>query len=252
MRALDKRMDRVQQAIDASPVCQHTLREHYEWFQRIGELPDDDHLAYEIVMKALRGGKESRGHDNTPFRQREQPRDQWPPSVRALLFDEALDDDQGLRDIARAAIATEVAWGGDVENPGFGARHGIPSYGSIGLHVCGFTRRLKVPPYEDQATRLFIRQDNVCGRIGDKPDGWFKALTEALAQFWANGELPGDALTLDAVLVFVELHMLIAHRKGTDVAEAMALLNDLVRADGDERDELLHKLSATAKAGKLP
>jgi hypothetical protein len=45
--------------------------------------------------------------------------------------------------------------------------------------------------------------------------------------------------------------MLVAHRKGTDVAEEMALLDAVARAKGDERDELLIKLSAMAEAGEL-
>jgi hypothetical protein len=109
MRATAKRMKRVQQAIDASPICPHTLREEYEWFQGFGELPEDDHLAYEVVMKALQGGQECQQSDTTPYREREQPREQWPPSVRGFLFDEALDADQQLRDLARAAIAQPSA-----------------------------------------------------------------------------------------------------------------------------------------------
>lgn len=251
MRARDKRMGRVQQAIDASPVCPNTLREEYEWFQGLGELPDDDHLAYEVVMKALHGGKERQQRETKPYREREQPRDQWPPSVRGLLFDEALDCDRQLRNLARAAIAVEVAWGGDVENPAFGARHGIPTYGCVALHVGGYPQKLKAAPYEDQATRLFIRHNNVCGQISEQAAGWLNALAEAQAKFWANGELPHDELLLDTVLVFLELHMLAAHRKGTDVAEEMALLDAVARAKGDERDELLIKLSAMAEAGEL-
>jgi len=251
MRARDKRIGRVQQAIDASPVCEHTLGEDYEWFRCFGELPDDDHVAYEIVMQALNGGEQVTPSETKPFREREQPREQWPPSVRALLFDEALAANKQLRMLARAVIATEVAWGGDVENPGFAARHGIPTYGCVAMHVGGYTRRLKAAPYEDQATRLFIRHDNMCGRIGEKKDGWFASVGEAMAQFLTTGELPDDDLVLDTMLVFLELDMLGAHRKGTDVAEVMALLDSLARAKDDERDDLLAKLSAKAAAGEL-
>jgi len=251
MRTRNKRLGRVQQAIDASPVCEHALEEDYEWFRSFGELPDDDHVAYDIVMQALNGGEKRQEQETKPFRDREQPRDEWPPSVRALLFDEALTANKQLRKLARAVIATEVAWGGDVENPGFAARHGIPTYGCVAMHVSGYTRRLKAAPYEDQATRLFIRHDNICGRISKKTDSWFAAVGEATAQFWTNGELPDDALVLDTMLVFLELDMLGAHRKGTDVSAPMALLNSLARAKGDERDELLVELSARAAAGEL-
>lgn len=252
MRTRDKRIGRVQQAIDASPVCPNTLREEYEWFESWGELPDDDHLAYEIVMQALRGGKTRSPSEVTPYRERDQPRHQWPPSVRGFLFDEALDANQELRKLARAAIATEVAWGGDVESPAFAARHGIPTYGCVAMHVSGYPQKLKAAPYEDQATRLFIRQDNACGRISEQPSGWFDACARAQVQFWKKGQLPGDELLLDTVLVFVELHMLSEHRKGTDVSKEMKLLDAVVRSQDDDREELLAKLSAMAKAGKLP
>ncbi|HIE69243.1 MAG TPA: hypothetical protein EYP98_03285 [Planctomycetes bacterium] len=172
--------------------------------------------------------------------------------MRGFLFDEALDADKQLRNLARAAIATEVAWGGDVENPAFGARHGIPTYGCVALHVSGYLQRLKAAPYEEQATRLFIRHDNICGRISTKADSWFSTFGEAMAQFWTNGEPPDDELLLDTMLVFLELHMLGAHRKGTDVAEVMTLLDTVARAKGDERDDLLTNLSAKAAAGELP
>ena len=252
MRARDKRMGRVQQAIDASPVCPHALREEYKWFRSFGELPDDDHLAYEIVMQAIRGGKARQPSEATPYRERDQPRHEWPPSVRGFLFDEAIDANEQLRNLARAAIATEVAWGGDVESPAFGARHGIPTYGCVALHVSGHRQKLKIAPYEDQATRLFIRNDNACGRISEQPPRWFDAFGKALAQFWTDGQLPGDELLLDTLLVFVELHMLVAHKQGTDVAEEMALLNAIARTEDDERDELLKELSAKAAAGELP
>jgi hypothetical protein len=252
MRAVDKRLGRVQQAIDASPICQATLRKEYKWFRCLGELPDDDRLAYEIVMQALRGGEEGHQRDATPYREREQPRDQWPPSVRGFLFDEALDANKLLRDLARSAIAMEVAWGGDVENPGFGARHGIPTYGCIALHVSGHRQKLKIAPYEAQATRLFIRNDNVCGRISEEASSWFPEFSKAMALFWHTGVLPDDELILDTVLIFVETNMLVAHRRGTDVTETMALLDAIARAKHDERDELLNELSAIAAAGGLP
>ena len=146
----------------------------------------------------------------------------------------------------------EVACGGDVENPGFGARHGIPTYGCIALHVSGHRQKLKIAPYEAQATRLFIRNDNVCGRISKEAPSWFDALGNAMTQFWRSGVLPHDDLLLDATLVFVEMHMLVAHRRGTDVTETMALLDAIARAKHDERDELLNELSAIAAAGGLP
>lgn len=184
MRARDRRLGRVKDAIDGAPVQRHLLREEYGWFRDWGELSDDDHMAYEVVAQALRGGKEEDLTGNIPFHKRERPGEQWPPSVRAMLFDEALDPCPPLRRLARAAIATEVAWGGDVENPGFAARHGIPAYGSVAMHVVGWPRRLTVPPYQDQARRLLVRLDNVRGRIDHEDPRWLKDQANAIVAFW--------------------------------------------------------------------
>jgi hypothetical protein len=261
MRAHTKRIGRIRDAIDAAPVRRGILNEAYEWFTMFGELTDDDHVAFEVVEKALRGGEdaplEAEGRiakrvakARLAYHRREHPRDTWPPSVRAMLFDEALFDPEPLRGIARAAIATEVAWGGDVENPAFAARHGIPGYGSVAMHVCGYPRQLAIPPYEDQAERLFVRLDNLRGRIDqDNPD--WEAQGRALAAFWQAGELPGDDLLLEGVLVNVELDLLHAHKRGKKVGKAMELLARLRRAEGDEYEDLLVKLSGMAAAKRL-
>ena len=142
MRARDRRIGHVMRAIEGAPVRQHLLREAYEWFWQFGELPDDDDLvAYEVVHQALRGGeeripgaREAVARDahkaGQPYQGRKElETSDWPPSVRSMLFEEALFAPPKIRDLARAQIGVEVAYGGDVESPGFGARHGIPKIG---------------------------------------------------------------------------------------------------------------------------
>jgi hypothetical protein len=227
------------------------LREEYRWFKDWGELSDDDHVAYEVVAQALRGGEEVELAGNVPFHKRERPGEQWPPSVRAMLFDEALYAEPPLRKLARAAIAAEVAYGGDIENPAFGARHGIPAYGSVAMHVLDWQRRLALPPYEERATEIFVRQDNIRGRIDQSDPRWFDVHAEAVVKFWQTGELPDDELHLDALLVDVEVDLLRAHKGKKDVAEAMALLARIARAKGDEREGLLDELTAMAAGRRL-
>lgn len=262
MRTHGKRLGRLQTAIDASPVQRHLLREAYEWFTSFGELPDDDHLAYEVVQQALRGGKEapldyvavvckSTDRARLAYHQKTRPGAAWPPTVRALLFDEALFEPPALRRLARAVIALEVARGGDVENPAFGASHGIPSYGSVAMHVFGWPARLAVPPYEDQAKRLFVRLDRLRGTIDrDNPD-WFAALGKAYCAFLEAGDLPSDDLILEGVLINVELDLLQAHGRGGDVGEAMHLLDRLARGPSEDADEALAQLAAMAKNKRL-
>ena len=116
MRVRNNRMVGLQQAIDASPVRRGVLRDAYEWFKNVGELPEDDeHVACEVVQQALRGGEERTPEDEArlavrvrnarlAYHGRERPADQWPPTVRNRLFDEALFEEPPLR---------RLAWGTD-------------------------------------------------------------------------------------------------------------------------------------------
>ena len=264
MRARDRRIGQVMRAIEGAPVRQHLLREAYEWFWQFGELPDDDDLvAYEVVHQALRGGQEripgarsAAARDahkaGQPYQGRKElETSDWPPSVRSMLFEEALFAHPKIRDLARAQIGVEVAYGGDVESPGFGARHGIPMYGSIAMHMSGWRKRLERPPYEFQAARLFVRIDNLCGRIPNDDDGWLDAMAEATVRFKVTGELPADDQMAEMVLANVEMDQLIAHKAGKDVAEVMAVLNEVARSEGDAMEAALKRLCEMAKAGKV-
>ena len=253
-----KRLHRIRHAIDSSPVRRDVLREAYECFAEFGELPDDDHVAFEVVQQALRGGEEEPLQDDAvvadqvrkarlAYHQRERPGDAWPPSVRALLFDEALFEPAPLRNLARALIAFEVAWGGDVENQGFAARHGIPCYGSIAMHISGWPKRLAVAPYEHVARRLFTRLDNVRGNIPDPSKAWFEQQNKALIAFVATGALDPDDLQLESVLVNYGLDLLHDHQHGKDVAEVLALVDETGRREGEELEVVLQKLSAAVK-----
>lgn len=261
-RTKTNRLSRVRRAIDSSPVRRGILREAYEWFTMFGELVEDDHVAYEVVMQALRGGEEEPLEDEVKltkrvsaarlaYQQRERPRESWPPSVRSMLFDEALFDPEPMRNVARASIASEVACGGDVENEAFAARHGIPCYGSVAMHVLGWQAKLAVPPYEDQATRLFVRLDNLRGLIPHDDPRWFEDQANAVVRFFTTGELSDDDVHLEGVLTQVETQLLRAHRKGKDVKAAMKLLDDVATREGTALEKALVKLGEAAKAGRL-
>lgn len=255
-RRHNSRLARVRHAIDAAPVQRGILEEAYGWFTDFGELPDDDHVAYEVVQRALRGGESDPISDvvdrvrraRLAYYQHERPAAAWPPSVRAMLFDEALFEAAPMRDVARRAIAAEVAWGGDVENPAFASRHGIPGYGSVAMHVVGWPKKLAMPPYEDQANRLFVRMDNLRGRIPQQDTRWVAEQAEAMVRFRSTGELPVDDLRLEALLVDVELDQLIAHGVGKDVAEAMAVLDAVAWADEEDAEAALVRLREIAVA----
>ncbi len=256
-RARIKRVGRVRDAVDASPVRRHLLKEAYEWFTLFGELVDDDHVAFEVVEKALRGGAdapldaddriaERAKKARLTYHQRTRPSETWPPSVRAMIFDEALFEVEPIRKLARAAIALEVVHGGDVENPAFMARFGIPGYGCVAMHIMRWQDRLSVAPYEDEATRLFVRLDNVRGRIDQGDPDWSTVQAKAIVAFYRNGELPHDELLLEAVLVHVGIDLLRAHKRGKDVAEGLELIRELELAEGEPTDTQLRQLAALA------
>jgi hypothetical protein len=262
MRASTKRLAKLSSLIDAAPVRRQVLREAYEWLTQFGELPDDDHVAYEVVQQALRGGEEEPFEDPEQatrrakdaaiaYHQRPHCGSVWPPSVRSMLFDEALYEREPVRKLARWMIAKEVAYGGDVESPAFGARHGMPAYGSIAMHVAGWHRRLVVPPYEYQATRLLVRLDNLRGRDEVDDPAWVEEQARCRVAFGTSGVLPTDPVHLEGVLVNVALDLLMAHSTGKDVSEAMALLSRVESNNEAVAQQALVALSEMTKARGL-
>ncbi len=258
MRVRERRLVQMARAIASAPVRPCIVKEQYEWFESFGELPDEDPVAYAVVLQALNGGKETHWNDEDlhPSRrptlaQRVRTElERSPPTVRKALFEEALFEHELMRGIARSQIAREVAYGGDVTNPAFGARHGLPIYGSVALHVGGFPRRYIKPPYEEQGQRLLVREDDIRGRMPQGDPRWIDATAKALVHFGKTGELPDDELQAETVLLDAELWQLLAHGTGKDVSHAMRLF-DLVAHRGDGAEEALKELCRMAAAGVL-
>ena len=263
MRRHTTRLARVQKAIDDSPVRRKVLQEAYDWFWMFGEMPDDDHIAYEVVQQALNDGKERPliPEEHLPTKVKAASAAYWrrgylplrttPETVRDRLFEESLFERPRLRLAARSAIAIEVAYGGDVESPGFASRHGMPVHASAGMHVLGYPQKWATPPYEFQAKCLFTRLDTIRFRIPENDQAWFEEQADVIARFLKSGQLPDDDLRLDALLAHVELEQLVAHNRARDVTEAMALFDQASRCEGDERDEVLAKICGLAAAGRL-
>lgn len=263
MRANLRRMNKLSQAIATSPAKRHLLDDAYEWFTGFGELPDpEDHqLACEVVLRALRGGSEYPVTEEeaedirlgvSVVKRTHKALDAWPPTVRAMLFEEALFSDPRLGNLARAQISVEVAYGADVESQSFAARHGMPMYGSVAMHIAGYPRRLVVPPYEDQGKRLLVRLDDVRGRIPHEDPRWYDAQAEAAVRFLQTGELPKDETHRDTVLVSAELDLLQLHKQGKDVSVAMDLFDRVAREpDEEQRMGALKQLCTMAAEGRL-
>ncbi|MFY9344093.1 MAG: hypothetical protein WAT39_16505 [Planctomycetota bacterium] len=243
MRSHDIRLDHLRRTLAKTPVLPHIVGEAYEWFWMFGELPDDEHVAEAVVQRALRGGQITYTVDD---------RDPHPYSVRDRLFQEALYEPHPHRDIARWAIAVEVAWGGNVQSPGFAARHGMPMHGSVAMHMLGYPRKWVRPPYEEQANRLFARGDDIRARLNHDNAEWFGRFAEKIEAFKTKGTLPDDDIEVEALLAFVELDAIIAHKKGRDVAEVMKLYDEIARSDDEQREAALARLCAMAKEGRVP
>lgn len=242
-RARDNRIDKLRRKVLAAPVLPHVMKEAYEWFTGFGELPDEDHIAEAVVQRALRGGEDRFLEDE------HQP---GPCSVRDPLFEEAVFDPEPFREVARAAIALEVARGGDVESRGFAAHYGTPVFGKVSMHVLGYPRRWVKPPYEYQGHRLLARYDVLRARINQTNPNWAEPIANAVVTFRATGVLPRDELIRDLVLAEAELDALRANYKGKDVAEAMALFDRASRSEGQERESALAAVCSMSKEGRLP
>lgn len=241
MRTRDRRLGKLAEAIEVLPVRLDLIDEAYPWFREFGELPDEDLVARAVIRRAMHGGDEGEESGALEFEA---------CNVRAALFHEALFEHLHFRPVARAAIASEVAGGGNVESPGFAARHGLPMFGTVAMHMLGYPRRWITPPYELQGERLLTRWDELRARIDQRNPKWADPIAKALTLFRTSGELPKDELVLALVLADTELDQLRAHKKGIDVSGAMALL---ARAQGEpaERAEALQALCELAKAGRL-
>lgn len=154
--------------------------------------------------------------------------------------------------MARAAIALEVARGGDVESPGFAAHYGMPVFGKVWMHMLGYPDKWVQPPYEYQGHRLFARLDTLRVRIDQTNPNWVNPIALAGVAFRTTGELPSDETIRDLVLADAELDALRAHCKGKDVREAMALFDRAARNEGDDHEAPLAAVCAMAQEGRLP
>jgi len=238
------------------------LKEAYEIFQWFGDLPDEDQIADAVLRRALRGGATQDPREEshlekllrvTVLRERREHGVSQQPNVRESLFCEAMDANPYVRKIARAAIAVEVAHDGNVEDPNFAAHHGIPKHNSVAMHVLGYPQKWVRPPYEEQAARLFARQDELRERIpnpNEDPD-WFEEQVDVTLEFQKTGVLPEDDLRRDALLAHIELDALVLHKRGRDVSELMMLLDRAARAEGEEREEAIERVCAMAAEGRI-
>lgn len=248
-----RRMDKVRELLATCPIPAEVIEEEFWLFQHEGELPEDQRLAALVCERATTGHRQYSNPSSAaagrtlldllrmmprmnvssaPVRPEEEP----PMTVREALFDEAVYGPDVVRRWARLALRFLVCRGGDVTKPDFGQEHGLPEFGTVGMHVLGYPRRLAKAPYEEQGRRLFDRYDGILRRMDMSPDDDFEPVAEAILALEERGELPADELLRDYVLADYEIEMLRAHKAGRDVAQVMAMLDRAAMATGEERE----------------
>jgi hypothetical protein len=254
MRAFDKRLEKLRVAVNAAPVLPHVMEEAYEWFWMFGELYDEDHIAAAVIQKALRGGGDEPATTRRGVRLTvaTEAGSGDMMTVREPLFEEALHESPYVREIARAAIGVEVAHGGNVESPGFGARHGLPVFGTVGMHVLGYPAKYVAPPYEFQGERILTLYDDLRARIDQRNPKWFDPIGDAMFEFRTKGELPSDEFLRDFAVVDAAIDGLRANKRGRDVREVMAWFYDALFGKDEKQREALTKLCNAAREGRLP
>ncbi|MFN7590330.1 MAG: hypothetical protein ACK501_13325 [Planctomycetota bacterium] len=239
-----RRLDRVKHWLATCPIPQRVVDEAFDAFRFEGELPDDQRLAElvcgkagyrnvptdpdgveAVILRVVAQAAERLNTDAEPL-----------PLVRDVLFDEALYGPDPVKRWARKALRVLVCRGGDVTDPMLANEHGLPEFGTVGMHVLGYPRRLATAPYEEQGRRLFDRYDEIRRRMNYSADEDFGPMAEAFLAFEERGELPKDELMRDYVLAEYEIEMLREHRAGRDVAGVMALLDRAATATGEERE----------------
>lgn len=250
-----RRFERVQLAVSQRPFKRAVLNKAFQHFCDTGELPeDDDRLAQALLSRALHGGDPNAremsdleklilnvdtGIDRGSKRKER--------TVRDHLFDEAMHEVRFAREMARGAIRVLVFLDGDVCDPAFGADKGLPTHGTVGMHVLEMPQRLATPPYVEQGRRLFERMDALRARVDyDSPD-WWDPIAEALAAFWDGGTLPPEGLVADWVFALVEYDCLWRHRRGEDVPEMLVGLDAVARAKGKRREVAVAQVQALAR-----
>lgn len=250
-----RRCDRLEGAIGQIPFRPEVLSRAFQHFCNTGELPEnDDRMAQAILERAHRGGKEAdiRELSNTArilleVVTAQEAANPAQPSVRDCLFYEALHETPFARKLARLAIELLVFLDGDVCDPAFGAEKGLPTHGTVGMHVMEWDKRLAKPPYEEQAARLFRRMDELRAKLDYTKDDWWDPIRDALLAFVNEGTLPPEGPVGEWVFALVEYDCLWRHRRGEDVAELMAALDAVACGTAEERAAALGRAVDVAR-----
>ncbi|MBL8726653.1 MAG: hypothetical protein JNK49_21610 [Planctomycetes bacterium] len=152
------------------------------------------------------------------------------PSVREVVFAEALYSTGMVRLGARQLLRAEVLAGGDLTRADFLADRELPDHGATSLGLLGYPDRWFKRPYVAQGRRLFARCRRLQRRIDSSVPGWEVPFAQASEAFLVRGEVPAAGLVLEAVLAEAELVALMAHASGATVDDWLLAFDRATRA----------------------
>ena len=255
-----RRLAKARELLATCPIPDDLVEEAFLAFRMEGELPEDERFAAAVCAKA--------GYRNVPSdpndiasaitlilvraAERRKTQAEAGPTVREALFDEAVYGPDVVKRWARLALRVLVCRGGDVTHREFGNEHGLPGFGTVGMHVLGYPRKLATAPYVEQGRRLFDRYDDIRRRMDYSADEEFDPMEDAILALFDRGELPAEGLLRDYVLAEYEIEMLREHRAGRDVAEVMALLDRVAMATGEEREAAVAEVQRFVRVAQAP
>lgn len=246
------RLQTVARSVDARPIREDLVDAAFLRFRAAGELPEQTRLAEQVVGRALaakaapkRSYDEQIAHMLAMIEAFHRGELLEPPNrARECLYREAVFGEGVVRDAARIVLRWGAEAGFDVTDEAFLADEDLPEFGSLGLHLMGFPKRLLKAPFEVQGRRLLARLKKV-GRRRQRDDAtWWNQIQDPLAQFLRGGELPADASLREIVLVAAELETLVRHAAGHDVHELMLAFDAAARCPVPERQPALARLTA--------
>lgn len=253
------RLSKLGKAIDRRPLHRTSIEDAFERFRETGELPEQQRLADAVTKKALDPNWDA-VTESDPFivyllatQTRIDVRSEAaeptltkprPSAVLKNLYGEAVWGPEPVREIARKALIWHSDAGTDVASPDWLANRKMPRFGTVGFMLLGYPDFLAVPPYEQQAQRLFVRYGDLLEKKGPCDEHWERRFDQASLAFYRRGELPTDPLLRDVVLGGTEIDALFEHHRGGNVKELMAALDAAALASGDEREAAIKDIVA--------
>lgn len=226
----DKRLDKLDAAIQAVRPQPTSVWEAVAVFRQSGELPAHDRLAEDVVHHTLR----------LPT----------PVSCREQLLREATSKVAAVREPARFVLRALIQFGFDIGSRNFlDEDMELPAFGSLGLHLMGWPEILVRPPYEEQARRVLRNHEALYRRVAGS-EQWLRKVADGTRDFFGSGLLPEDTKLRDLVLGYAEFLTLHASLGGEQDDVVLSAFDVVGTAEGETRERAVEQLQALVRQGR--